>query len=80
MKSQPDARSSFHKLGLVPLLVAAALSHSAAALLQNWDQIKAGLEVWRSSGCADCHGPFADGNPEDGDYPIAANLRTTRLD
>jgi hypothetical protein len=35
MKSQPDARSSFRKLGLVPLLAAAALSHSAAALAQN---------------------------------------------
>lgn len=81
--SQPDARSvsGFRALALVlPLAAAAALSHSATTLAQSQDRVKAGLEVWKSSGCADCHGPFADGNPEDGDYPIGANLRTTRLD
>jgi hypothetical protein len=80
--STPDARSvsGFRALGLALLLAAAALSHSATTLAQNQVRIKAGLEVWKSSGCADCHGPFADGNPEDGDYPIGANLRTTRLD
>ena len=31
-------------------------------------------------GCTDCHGPFADGNRDDDDYPMGANLRTTRLD
>jgi hypothetical protein len=42
--------------------------------------VKAGLETWQSSGCSDCHGPFADGNRDDDDYPQGANLRTTRLD
>jgi hypothetical protein len=28
----------------------------------------------------DCHGPFADGERDDDDYPMGANLRTTRLD
>jgi mono/diheme cytochrome c family protein len=62
------------------LLTVAALAGATAALAQSQDKAKAGLEVWKSSGCADCHGPFADGNPEDGDFPIGANLRTARLD
>jgi mono/diheme cytochrome c family protein len=61
------------------LLVAAALS-STATLAQSQDKVAAGMEVWKSSGCSDCHGSFADGNPEDGDFPVGANLRTTRLD
>ena len=42
--------------------------------------MKAGLAAWRSSGCADCHGPFADGNQDDDDYPRGADLRITKLD
>jgi hypothetical protein len=72
--------NAFSASGLMLLIGAAALAQSAPALAQSQDRIKAGLEIWKSSGCADCHGPFADGNPEDGDYPIGANLRTTRLD
>lgn len=72
--------NAFRRFGVVLLVSAAALSPSVATLAQSQDRIKAGLEIWKSSGCADCHGPFADGNPEDGDYPIGANLRTTRLD
>jgi hypothetical protein len=47
---------------------------------QNADRVSAGLWTWKTSGCADCHGPFADGDREDDDFPIGANLRTTRLD
>jgi hypothetical protein len=36
--------------------------------------------MWKGAGCADCHGKFADGNPDDDDYPPGADLRTTRLD
>jgi mono/diheme cytochrome c family protein len=71
---------AFRRFGVVLLVSAAALPPSVATLAQSQDKIKAGLEIWKSSGCADCHGPFADGNPEDGDYPVGANLRTTRLD
>jgi mono/diheme cytochrome c family protein len=82
--SRPDAQpvSGLRTLALALVLplVAAALSQPAATLAQNQDAATAGLEVWKTSGCADCHGPFADGNPEDGDFPIGANLRTTRLD
>jgi len=47
---------------------------------QSDDRVSAGLWTWKTSGCADCHGPFADGDREDDDFPVGANLRTTRLD
>jgi hypothetical protein len=59
---------------------AVLLMHATAALAQDDPRVRAGLELWRSSGCADCHGPFADGERDDDDYPVGANLRTTRLD
>jgi cytochrome c553 len=66
------------------LLSGAALAilvlHASAGLAQNEARVRAGLEIWRSSGCADCHGAFADGQRDDDDYPMGANLRTTRLD
>jgi|ERR1700730_12576023 len=58
----------------------AALAHSTATLAQNEDKVKAGLTAWRTSGCADCHGPFADGDQDDDDYPRGANLRIAKLD
>jgi len=57
----------------------AFLLHGSASLAQDLSKIRAGLDTWQSSGCADCHGPFADGNRDDDDYPQGANLRTTRL-
>jgi mono/diheme cytochrome c family protein len=60
--------------------LSALLLHRTAALAQDDTRTRAGLEVWRSSGCVDCHGPFADGERDDDDYPMGANLRTTRLD
>jgi hypothetical protein len=61
-------------------LAVAALAYTTTTPAQNEDKVKAGVNIWRTSGCADCHGPFADGDREDDDYPIGANLRTTRLD
>src|SRR5207253_1656407 len=46
---------------------------------QNEDKIKAGLEVWKNSGCPDCHGSFADGEKQRDEAPTGANLRTARL-
>jgi mono/diheme cytochrome c family protein len=60
--------------------LAAFLLPGTAALAQDLAKAIAGLEIWRSSGCVDCHGPFADGERDDDDYPMGANLRTTRLD
>jgi hypothetical protein len=64
---------------LVPATLA-VLACLGAALAQSQDKVAAGLELWKTSGCADCHGAFADGNPDDDDYPMGADLRTTRLD
>jgi mono/diheme cytochrome c family protein len=38
------------------------------------------LELWKKSGCADCHGAFADGEKDRDEAPTGANLRTSRLD
>jgi mono/diheme cytochrome c family protein len=43
-------------------------------------KVKAGLSVWRSSGCSECHGAFADGEKERDEAPTGANIRRTRLD
>ncbi len=68
-------------LGLAILgLAMAAMAHSAATGAPNEDQVKAGLEIWKSSGCADCHGPFADGDKQRDEMPTGANLRGSRLD
>jgi mono/diheme cytochrome c family protein len=61
-------------------IAAGSVLHASAGLAQDDAKVRAGLETWRSSGCVDCHGPFADGNRDDDDYPVGANLRTTRLD
>jgi hypothetical protein len=63
------------------VLVSVVLSALATTpFAQPANQVAAGLEVWKTSGCFDCHGYFADGNPDDDDYPAGADLRTTRLD
>ena len=59
---------------------ALALVCASTALSQGSDKAKAGLEVWRSSGCSDCHGAFANGEKERDEAPTGANLRTARLD
>ena len=64
----------------IVLAIAALFLHASTGLAQDDARVKAGLEIWRSSGCTDCHGPFADGERDDDDYPMGANLRTTRLD
>src|SRR6266853_6644776 len=61
-------------------LAVAVLAYSTIAFAQNNDGVKAGLALWKTAGCADCHGPFADGDREDDDFPIGANLRTSKLD
>jgi len=44
-----------------PILAVAVLAYSTITLAQNIDRVKAGLALWKTAGCADCHGPFADG-------------------
>ena len=66
-------------VALALLAVAVALPPGASRA-QNDGNVSAGLWTWKTSGCPDCHGPFADGNQEDDDYPVGADLRTTKLD
>lgn len=71
--------SWIQRLPLVaPML--AILACAGMTLAQGHDRVAAGLELWKTSGCADCHGPFADGNAEEDDYPAGPSLRSTRLD
>jgi mono/diheme cytochrome c family protein len=56
------------------------LASSLTSLAQDNDKVKAGLEVWKKTGCADCHGAFANGEKERDESPTGANLRTARLD
>jgi mono/diheme cytochrome c family protein len=61
------------------ILAVSVVALSTASLAQS-DKVKAGLDVWRNSGCADCHGPFADGDKEVGEAPTGADIRTAKLD
>jgi mono/diheme cytochrome c family protein len=61
-------------------LAVAILAYATMTLAQDSDRVKAGLATWKTAGCVDCHGPFADGDREDDDFPVGANLRTTKLD
>jgi mono/diheme cytochrome c family protein len=62
------------------LAFAAVLACSTAGHAQDEAKEKAGLSVWRSSGCSECHGAFANGEKERDEAPSGANLRQTRLD
>ena len=57
-----------------------SLLAATAGRTQDGAKATAGFEIWKSAGCSMCHGPFADGNNQNDDYPMGANLRATRLD
>jgi mono/diheme cytochrome c family protein len=73
---RPRSRAGFASLALA----AASLALAVPAQAQSEATVKAGLEIWKTSGCSDCHGPFADGDKERDEAPTGANLRTSRLD
>jgi mono/diheme cytochrome c family protein len=75
-----DCGRALRTSGVLLTLAVTVLAYSMVAVAQDRDLAKAGLATWKTAGCADCHGPFADGDREDDDFPIGANLRTTRLD
>jgi mono/diheme cytochrome c family protein len=77
---QMEAKLSAGTRGLARVLAVVALVHATASLAQDETKVKAGLELWKSSGCADCHGAFADGEKDRDEAPTGANLRTSRLD
>src|SRR5215467_9806 len=61
------------------VLAVGVLVQTTVAFAQSEDRVKAGLMTWRSSGCADCHGAFANGEKERDESPSGADLRRTRL-
>jgi mono/diheme cytochrome c family protein len=66
--------------GIMPMAALAIAALWSPAQAQNQAQVKAGLEVWKSSGCSDCHGAFANGDKERDEAPTGADIRTSRLD
>jgi mono/diheme cytochrome c family protein len=68
------------RCGVLLTVAVGVLATATASPAQNADKVKAGLEVWKSSGCAECHGSFADGEKQRDEAPTGANLRTARLD
>lgn len=58
----------------------AALGSAAPCQAQDDGKVKAGLAVWKTAGCPDCHGPFANGDKQRDEAPTGANLRQARLD
>lgn len=73
-----NPQSYMRRVALV--LAVGVVVPTTAGLAQNEDRVKAGLMMWRNSGCADCHGAFADGEKQRDESPTGANLRTTKLD
>lgn len=71
---------STHRFTSSAALLLAFLAAPTVGLAQEAARAKAGLEIWKSSGCADCHGAFADGDKQRDESPTGANLRTTKLD
>ena len=80
LSSSVQPKQGFYVTTAILTLAVSVLTYSASTLAQNDDKVRDGLKMWHESSCADCHGPFADGNREDEDWPVGENLRTTRLD
>ena len=79
-RADADCTHVFFRRCAAPLIAIGFLLLATAVDAQNEDRVKAGLSTWRNSGCADCHGAFADGEKQRDEAPTGANLRTTRLD
>ena len=56
------------------------LGLASAAFAQDEARVKAGMNAWKTAGCAECHGAFADGERQRDEAPAGANLRSARLD
>src|SRR5205085_1406905 len=65
---------------IILTLATIALTYSTATFAQSEDKVKTGLDLWRGSGCAECHGAFANGEKERDEAPTGADLRQARLD
>ena len=60
-----------HAVAWLGACTGTVLAFAAWAHAQGADEakVKAGLEVWRSSGCSECHGAFANGEKERDEAP-----------
>jgi mono/diheme cytochrome c family protein len=68
------------RCGAALALLVGVCAQGGVVLAQNADVVKAGLDLWRGSGCSECHGPFANGEKERDEAPTGADLRRARLD
>ena len=63
----------------LPTAALTALALTAGVVGPGWAQnearVKLGIETWKAAGCADCHGPFGDGDKQREDSPSGPNLR-----
>jgi Cytochrome c len=75
-----QSKLSIRGCGVILTVAVGVLANATPAPAQNPDKVKAGLAAWKNSGCAECHGSFADGEKQRDESPTGANLRTTRLD
>ena len=66
--------------GTALILASAVLGCSSVAYAQDDAKVRAGLNAWKTAGCAECHGAFADGDKQRDEAPTGANLRQSRLD
>ena len=46
--------------GVILAVTVGMHANSTATLAQNDDKVKAGLQVWKNTGCAECHGSAAE--------------------
>jgi mono/diheme cytochrome c family protein len=67
-------------LAIAVVLACSTAGHAQDAAKVDDTKVKSGLSIWRSSGCSECHGAFANGEKERDEAPTGANLRQTRLD
>jgi mono/diheme cytochrome c family protein len=79
-KSSRPPRGSFGAALCAALCLAAVIAGSSPTRAQDEAKVKSGLSIWRSSGCSECHGAFANGEKERDEAPTGANIRQTRLD
>src|ERR1700704_1577388 len=67
-------------LAVAAVFACSTAAHAQDAAKVDETKVKSGLSIWRSSGCSECHGAFANGEKERDEAPTGANLRQTRLD
>jgi mono/diheme cytochrome c family protein len=71
-------RNRTHLVCLISACI--VMAFGAAGFAQDETKVKAGLDVWKTAGCAECHGALGDGERQRDEAPAGANLRQMRLD